>query len=42
MWYRLAQNVDRAIETLKSKGVSDETIAQLQTMTDIPLRGKYI
>ena len=42
MWYRLAQNVDRAIETLKSKGVSDETIAQLQAMTDIPLRGKYI
>jgi hypothetical protein len=42
MWYRLAQNVDRAIETLKSKGVSDETIAQLQAMTDIALRGKYI
>ena len=42
MWYRLAQNVDRAIETLKSKGVSDQIIAQLQAMTDIPLRGKYI
>lgn len=42
MWYRLAQNVDRALDALKSKGVSDETITKLQAMTDIPLRGKYI
>jgi hypothetical protein len=42
MWYRLAQNVERAFETLKSKGVSDDTINNLQAMTDIPLRGKYI
>jgi hypothetical protein len=42
MWYRLAQNVESAFAALKSKGVSDETIAQLQAMTDIPLRGKYI
>ena len=42
MWYRLAQNVDTALAALKSKGVGDETIAQLQAMTDIPLRGKYI
>ena len=42
MWYRLAQNVDRAYETLKAKGVSEDTINKLQAMTDIPLRGKYI
>jgi hypothetical protein len=42
MWYKLAQNVERAYETLKAKGVSDDTINNLQQMTDVPLRGKYI
>jgi hypothetical protein len=42
MWYRLAQNVERAYETLKTKGVSEDTINKLQQLTDIPLRGKYI
>ena len=42
MWYKLAQNVERAYETLKAKGVSDDTIKNLEAMTDIPLRGKYI
>ncbi len=42
MWYRLAQNVERAYETLKAKGVSDDIINNLEAMTDIPLRGKYI
>ena len=42
MWYKLAQNVERAYETLKTKGVSEDTINKLQQLTDIPLRGKYI
>lgn len=42
MWYKLAQNVETAYETLKTKGVSEDTINKLKQLTDIPLRGKYI
>ena len=42
MWYKLAQNVERAIDTLKSKGVSEDIITNLQAMDDVALRGKYI
>ena len=42
MWYKLAQNAERAFETLKTKGVSQENISKLEEMTDLALRGKYI
>lgn len=42
MWYKFAQNVERAYDTLKTKGVSEEIIAKLETIADVPLRGKYI
>ena len=42
MWYKLAQNAERAFETLKTKGVSQENISKLKEMTDLALRGKYI
>ena len=42
MWYKLAQNAERAFETLKEKGVSQDNISKLQEMTDLALRGKYI
>jgi hypothetical protein len=42
MWYKFAQNVERAYDTLKTKGVSEEIIGKLEAMTDVPLRGKYI
>jgi hypothetical protein len=42
MWYKLAQNAEKAFETLKEKGVSQDNISKLQEMTDLALRGKYI
>ena len=42
MWYKLAQNAEKAFETLKTKGVSQENISKLEEMTDLALRGKYI
>ena len=42
MWYKLAQNVERAIDTLKSKGVNEDIITNLQAMDDVALRGRYI
>ena len=42
MWYRFAQDLESAYETLRKKGVSEENISKLQGMTDESLRGKYI
>lgn len=42
MWYRFAQDLESAYETLKNKGVIEDTIFKLKSLTDEALRGKYI
>ena len=44
MWYSrtILAAIEDAINNLKTKGVSDQVISNLESMTDIALKGKYI
>ena len=44
MWYSrtVLAAIEDAINNLKTKGVSDQVISNLESMTDIALKGKYI